>query len=219
MKVLFFFFLMSAMLLVGISGLIWYLLRMLFSLKLQPGSNAWDNLVKDLRNKVENHSNQLVPWDDEMLSLLSLKKAEHKGFLFSYEGNDFFKTIYDEPVIAFAQNSMKGLSLTLARTTKHEFILRKKSNETEIWVNQQPFAVFTNGVLLASGRNPRQLARLENNPDEVQFPLIIGEKTIAAINNAAKVDSPNPRAITLLKNLNSEEETIVLVLTLMILSN
>jgi hypothetical protein len=220
MKFIFFFLLMGIMLLAGIFGTIFYVIRMLFSVSLQSGSKSWDRLVLQLRSKIDAQSTQLVAWDKEMLTLLSLNKAnQQKNSFWTSQNAGHYTTIYDESVIAYAQCTMKNMGLTLVRTSRQEFILRSKGKETEIWVNQQPFGVFVNGVLLASGKNSRQLAQLDMNYDEVQFPVIIGEKTVAAVNNPAKIDAPIPRALTILKDLNAEEETIVIALTLMVITN
>jgi hypothetical protein len=218
MKIIFFFLLVGIMLLVGFFGLIWFVIRMLFSVSLQPGTKSWDGLVQKMRKNLEIPNAQLIPWDTEMLSLLSLNKPKQpKSSFFSSEIQGFYTTIYDESVVSFAQNTMQGMGLTIANTTQQEFILRNKGNETEIWVNKQPLGVYINGVLLASGKNPRQLALIQINANEVQFPLNIGEKTVAAISNPIKADAPNPRAVILLKDLNKEEEIIVLAMALLVM--
>lgn len=202
------------LMLLGFIGSIWVVLRMLLSASLKPGSAAWDNLVRKLRGHTEEVSASLVTWDKEMLSLLSLNQTrQKKPGMFSGESSGIFTTIYQEPVLAYSSEAMKGAGLALVRTSKDELILRNKGREVEIWINKQPFGVLIEGVLLASGRGSRQLARIEDSAGEAQFPVIIAEKTVAAITNTRKTDSPNPRAVTLLKALNEEEEHIVLALT------
>jgi hypothetical protein len=103
----------------------------------------------------------------------------------------------------------------IARTKDKEFIFNIKGNETEMWLNGQALGVLAGGALLAPGRGSHLLAQVEVNKDENQFPVILGNNTAAAIANPARTDSPNPRAVTLLRNLNPDEENVVLALTVL----
>jgi hypothetical protein len=82
-----------------------------------------------------------------------------------------------------------------------------------MWLNGQALGILSGGALLAPGRGSHLLAQVEVNKD--QFPIILGNNTAAAIANPARTDSPNPRAVTLLRNLNPDEENVVLALTVL----
>jgi hypothetical protein len=162
----------------------------------------------------------LVPWDGEMLSLLSLnrtKVSESPAFGAAVQGG-IFTTIYQEPVVALRRHlpPVKQPLLPRAPATRSLFSGRRKKKRKS-GSTTQPFAVYASGALLAAGRGSRLLASLEYDAAEAQWPLMIGDKAAAAINNPARAESlgPNPRSVTLLRKLSQEEEDAVLALAIM----
>lgn len=180
-----------------------------------PESKAFKRVLQNLRSRLSTVSTDLVPWDHEMLSLLSLNRINEKkpGWFRAFTTGQF-TTIYQEPVVAYATQRVGDVSVTLVRTSDREFILRRKGKETEIWLDNKPLGLFVDGVLLAPGKGSKLLARLENKPDEVEHPLFLDDKTAVTLNNPKLADSPNPRALTLLRELNPEEENLTLALAL-----
>ena len=201
-----------------IVGILYVIARFLSQINFNPESQAWKKTVEGLRARLKTQAaGALVPWDGEMLSLLSLNRSITKkpGF-FNSASEGVFTTIFQEPVLAYAEQKSGNTGVLIARTSDREFIFRKKGKEIEIWLNGQPFGVLVDGSLLSAGRSPRLLARLESKSDEVQFPVLLGDKTVAAIANPLKTDSPNPRALALLRALSAEEESAVLALTVFV---
>lgn len=200
-------------------GIVFTIARSVFNFALNPDTRAWRNLLDRLRARLSKRmaASKLVPWDGEMAALLSLNRIDvKKPGWFDGISEGVFTTIYHEPVLAYAGQLSGKNGVLLARTSDREFIFRIKGKETEIWVNQQPFGVLVDGTLLAAGRGSRLLARLEAEPAESQFPVLLADnKTAASISNPAKTSMPNPRALSLLRTLSPEEENAVLALAVL----
>jgi hypothetical protein len=210
-------------LLVGliITGIFYFIANVLSSIAFNPASRAWKELLAKLRGRLNNRDklrakgmpDLLIACDAETLTHLSLKpkmlkKAGWRDPIF--EG--FFSTIYQEPVLVFAGQKSGKTSVVVAKTSDKEFIFRQKGKETEIWKDDQPFAVLVDGVLLSSGKQSQLLAKLETDPELRQWPVLLGQSEGATITNGQRAVSPIPRAVTLLRNLSPEEEQTLLVL-------
>lgn len=218
MKLLIFLLLMIVLPAMFVVGIIYTIARLLGAINFNPESKAWKVTLDRLRNRMRSQAaGMLVPWDTEMLSLLSLNSSVTKkpGWMDrTMEG--VVSTIYQEPVVAYAAYNTGATGLILARTSNKEFTFRMKGKETEIWVDGQPFGVLVGDTLLAAGRGSKILARLESAKDNIQTPVLLEDKTAAAISNPNRTDAgPNPRAITLLRTVNAQEETILLSLSLL----
>jgi hypothetical protein len=201
-----------------ITGIIYLISKAISGISFNPQSNAWKSMLERLRRQVQNQvAGKLVPWDQEIMSLLSFNRSVVKkpGF-FDSTAEGIYTTIFHEPVLAYATQQSGDNSVTVARTSDREFIFRKKAKETEIWINGQPFAVFTGDALIAAGRTNRVLAQLHRQDQDVlQLPVMIGDKEVASLSSPGRSTSPNPRALTLLRELNPEEENAVLALAVM----
>ncbi len=215
----FFFFLIIVVLLAGsfVAGVFYLVAKLLGQINFNPESQAWKKTVEELRARLKTQAaGALVPWDKEMLPLLSLNRLNVKkpGF-FNNTAEGVFTTIFQEPVLAYAERMSGSIGVIIACTSDREYILRLKGKETEIWLNGQPFGIFVDGALLTAGKSGRLLGRLEQKPGEVQYPVLLGDSIAATIANPDKVDTPNPRAFTLLRALSAEEENTLLALTVL----
>jgi len=194
-------------------GVVWTIARAIFNISLSPDTKAWRSLLERLRSRLRSQTTTLIPWDREMPALLSLNRvAVKKPGWFDSISEGVLTTIYHEPVLSYVYRPSGKNTVVVARTSNREFILNKKAKEIEIWVNNAPFGTLANGALLAAGRDSRLMARLEFDPLESQFPVVFGNKTAATIINPAKTDSPNPRALSLLRDLSPDEENAMLAL-------
>ncbi len=199
-----------------VTGVVYLIARTFGQIAWNPESKAFKRMLEMLRSRVKALSDDLVPWDQEMLSLLSSNRInQQKPGWFKPFSSGQFTTIYQEPVVTYVTQQSGKMSVTVARTSDREFIFRRKGNETEIWLNGQPLGVFTAGALLAPGKGTKMLARLENQAEEAQTPLVLGNTTALTLTNPSRATSPNPRALTLLRSLSPEEENIALALTLL----
>lgn len=201
-----------------VAGAFYFIAKFIGQIVLDPNSQAWKRTVQKLQEQIRTlAAGALVPWDGEMLSLLSMNRTKvRKPGFWNNSSEGIFTTIYQEPVLAYAGLKSGNTAVYLARTSAKEFIFRQKEKETEIWINNAPFGVFVNGTLLAAGKSPQVIARMELDPSESQWPVLLSDKAAAAINNPAQADrlGPNPRAVTLLRKLNEEEENAVVALTM-----
>lgn len=216
----FFFFLLMLVLISGslVVGFFYLIAKLIGRINFNPESQAWKKTLEGLRDKVKAQAaGALVPWDKEMLSLLSLNRSNVKkpGF-FNSTAEGVFTTIFQEPVLAYAEQKSGGRGVIVARTSDREFIFRLKGKETEIWLNGQPFGVLVDGSLIAAGKTSRLLASIEIKTGEVQFPVLLGNAVAASVTNPALADSPNPRALTLLREFSSEEESVLLALVVFV---
>jgi hypothetical protein len=199
-----------------ITGLFYFVANVLSGLAFNPASRAWRELIQKLRtrNRIR-MANEPLPLNTETLTHLSgkpkiLKKAGWRDGVF--EG--VYQTIYQEPVAYYAGQKSGKTAVVVVQMTDRELILRKKGKETEIWLNGDPYAVLVDGVLLSSGRQGKMLAKLNLDADLRQWPVIIGQGESATLTNLDRAVSPIPRAVGLLRNLNPEEEQVLLALTI-----
>jgi hypothetical protein len=219
-KMRFFFFLLMLVFLAGsvIVGVFYLIAKLLGRINFNPESQSWKKMLEELRTRLRTQAaGALVPWDKEMPSLLSLNRSNVRrpGF-FNSTAEGVFLTIFQEPVLAYVMQKSGSTGVVVARTSDREFIFRLKGKETEIWLNGQPFGVLVDGSLLAAGKTSRLLARIEKKVGEAQFPVLLGDSVAASIANPDKSDSPNPRALTLLREISSEEESMLLALVVLV---
>ncbi len=199
-----------------ITGVIYAIAKAFGQISWNPESKAFKRLLEALRMRLKPIAADLVPWDHEMLSLLSLNRAnEKKPGWFNPVSSGQITTIYQEPVVAYVTQQMGKSSITMARTSDREFIFRKKGKETEIWLNNVPFGLFVDGALLAPGKGSKLLARLEDKPGETHSSLILSNAKAVALSNAGRAGGPNPRAMTLLHELDPEAENVALAMALL----
>lgn len=217
MRFLFGFFMLILLAGSFVVGIFYLIAKVLGQINFNPESQAWKKTVEGLRNRLKTlAAGALVPWDKEMLSLLSLNRTNVKkpGY-FNSAAEGVFTTIYQEPVLAYAEHKSGKTAVVIARTSDREFIFRLKGKETEIWLDGQPFGVLVDGSLIAAGRNGRLLGQMVQKQEEAQFPVTLGTSVAASIANPDKAGSPNPRALTLLRDLSTEEEHTILAMTVL----
>jgi hypothetical protein len=219
MRFFLFFFIVLALSVTFFVAVIYYIVRAILSIGISaaPDSKSWKATIGNMRRALDARMSTLVPWDGDMLALLSLNKIEQKktGFLNAVE-TGVFGSIYQEPVVAYAQHRNKDTGALVARTTDREFVYRFKGRETEIWLNGQPLGVLVDGNLLAPGRGSRLLAQIENTGQESAFPVVLNNQTAGAVANVEKVrgSTPNPRAVSLIRPVSVEEESLMLALAI-----
>lgn len=200
-----------------ITALFYFVAGVFGHIAFNPESRAWKELLAKLRDRLRLRlSEPLTPCNAENLAQLSLKpkllkKASWRDGVF--EG--VFSTIYKEPVLVFAGQKTGKTAAIVARTSDKEFIFRLKGKETEIWQDGQPYAVYMDGTLLSAGKQSRLLAKLETDTELRQWPVLLGQGEAAMLTNADRVVSPIPRALTLLRSLQPEEEQALLVLAIL----
>lgn len=216
MRLLFGLFELIFLLAFFITGGIWVMARVFSGMGWGLSDKATDNLLKRLREVLKPSRARLIPWEPDTLQLLSTNCIEYKRQgLFGRPETGIFTTIYQEPVLAYAEQRVGKFSLLLAQTADREFVFRRKERETEIWVNGKALGTYTQGTLSAPGKKGEVLAQIELEKDAGQFPVQIRNKTAGAVQNPARSASPNPRAVTTLREPGVEEEQVLLALALL----
>ncbi len=182
----------------------------------KSSSSAFRDVLERLRQEVKALMPELVPWDGEMFSLLSLKQGapQAKG-RFRQRKAGFLLSIFQEPIVALAVEQVGNQKVVLARTHEREYVFRQKGKEVEVWLNGEPMGVFTEGVLLAAGKGGRLLARLEAKPSELHSELVLANGRTVSLTNPERAAGPNPRAAVLVKELTREEENTALAIALL----
>lgn len=183
----------------------------------QSNTKALNGLLGQLRAVIQHKRAELIPWDQEMLPLLSANRAnEKKSGWGSPILSGVLVSIYHEPVVNYALRRSGKNALVVAQTSDREFVFRTKEKETEIWINGQPFAVFVGGNLLSADKKGRLLAQIDLQTGEKHFPLKLDNDVAATILNPERAEGPNPRALTLLrKTLTRDEEDALMAATLL----
>ncbi|MEQ1746571.1 MAG: hypothetical protein ABMA02_14160 [Saprospiraceae bacterium] len=196
-------------------GIIYVIARLLGQIAWNPESKAFQRMLGALRARLMPVSVGLVPWDHEMLGLLSLNRANEKrpGWFNPFSSGQI-TTIYQEPVVAYAAQQAGHASVTVARISSREFVFRKKGRETEVWLNGVPFGLLAGNAFLATGKGSKVLGHLENKEGESQTMLVLANGKSLALNNFERASGPIPRAVTLMQQLDPESETIALAVTL-----
>ena len=202
-------------------GIFYFIAKLIGQIAFDPGSKAWKKTIEKLQARIRSQgAGALIPWDAEMLSLLSLNQSKvKKPGWWDSTSEGVYMSIFQEPVLAYAGQKSGNTAVFVARSSKQEYILRQKQKETEVWIDNKPFGVFISDVLLAAGSSSKLLAEVDVEKGEAQWPVKIGNEVVAAINNPARAEEagPNPRALSFFRKLNAEEEDIVLAVTLVYL--
>ncbi len=82
-------------------GVVWTVARALFNVAFNTNSQAWKKLVEAMRARLQSKAvGNLIPWDGEMLSLLSLNRINlRKPGWFDNLSEGTLTTIYHEPAL------------------------------------------------------------------------------------------------------------------------
>lgn len=215
-----FSFLVVVLTLAFLITMVIYLIKRAFSdVRLSVPSNsssAFRDVLEQLRQQVKALTPELVPWDGEMFSLLSLRRQPARGKgRFRSDATGYLLSIFQEPVVAFAAQSAGKHKVVVARLHDREFVFRQKDREVEIWLNGEPFGTFTGGALLSADKGARLLAKVEERPSEQHSEVLLSSGRSVSLTNRERASGPNPRAAVLVKELTREEENAALAVALL----
>ena len=171
-----------------------------------------------LRSVIGPHLESLVPLTNSEMELFSLSKETRRVRKAGHTiTSGVFKSIYHEPLCAFAykEYKRKNVATLLARTVDHEFFYMSIKGETQVYVDGKAYGVITgNGELLTP--NKRNLLASISPQDVLELhPVIIDNKEVGTVLNPKQTELPNPRAFQLLDELNEEEKTRFLSLSIL----
>ena len=181
----------------------------------QPGKGKIRNDLRKMKNEITPWIDELVPWNREELELLSSSQVNQKikkGIVKTAKG--VFTSIYHEPLIAYSHKkylSSSNNAVTYARTSNHEFVYRTKKNKTELFIDNQKVGVINEKGLLHGGRKNRLLARVNQDEDTLDLPIIIGDKEVGTLMKS-QLNNINPRAFQYVAKMKKNEEAVFLAL-------
>jgi len=184
----------------------------------QPGKAKIRTDLKKMKDEITPFIEELIPWNKEELELLSSNQVKQKvsrGVITTAEG--VFNSIYHEPLIAYSYKkyiSSKKDEVIYARTSNHEFVYRTKKGSTELIIDNQKVGVINNQGLLHGGRKKRLLARINKNENELELPIIIGDKERGTLMKPES-GSVNPRAFQFVGEMKKNEEAVFLSLAVL----
>ena len=182
----------------------------------QPGSNKIRTDLKKMKSEIMPWIDQLVPWTKEEMELLSTNQVNQKikkGIIKTAKG--VFTSVYHEPLVAYSYKkyvSPNVNAVLFVRTSNHEFVYRMKKKGTELFIDNQPVGMISNDGLLYGGKRKRLLARINKEDNELELPIIVGDKergTLVRSNSSGEV---NARAFQFVTPMGAQEEAVFLSL-------
>jgi hypothetical protein len=185
----------------------------------QPGKNRVLSDFRKMRDEIKEWSDQLVPWNREEMSLLSLKQVNQKikrGMTKTAKG--IFTSIYHEPLVVYSYRkyiSTQKNAILYARTSKNEFAYRIKKKGIDVNIDGQYAGALKHNGEFYGGRRNRLLAQIKRD-DELQLhPITIGKREVASVLNPTKTEKHNPRAFQFLQPMESKEEKMFMALAIL----
>ena len=189
-----------------------------FLTNFQPGSTKLQADLQKMKAELKTFIDALIPWDDEALELLSINHINQKaksGIVTLARG--VITSIYGEPMIAWAYKryvSPNRNAIIYARSSHFEFIYRIRNENTDIHWNNEGIGTLKADSLLYNRQTGRLMARINKDPNESYFPVIIGDKEAASFINPGKATRSDSRAFEFLSDLEEKEEAVLLSLTI-----
>ena len=189
----------------------------------QPGSSKIRTDLKKMKSEIMPWIDQLVPWTKEEMELLSTNQINQKikkGIVTTAKG--VFTSVYHEKLIAYSYKKYVSPSLNavlFVRTSHHEFVYRIKKKGTELFIDNQPVGMISNDGLLYGGRRKRLLARINKQENELELPIIIGDKERGTLVRSQSSGEVNERAFQLVTPMGNQEEAVFLSLAILELVN
>ncbi|MEM1324113.1 MAG: hypothetical protein AAGG75_27895 [Bacteroidota bacterium] len=186
----------------------------------QPSNSKIKQDLIKLRSEIEPWVDQLVPWQNDELELLSLKQTNRvlkKGIITSVKG--VFTSIYHEPMIAYAYKRYfagGANAILYARTSHHEFSYRIRKDGVQIHIDNQFIGQLKNGGLLYSASTNRLIARINRDDVSGFLPVVVGERELGSLSKPSETMSTNTRAFQFLnEKITQEEEALLLSMSIL----
>lgn len=212
------FLILSFLAVFSVAAVAIYLLYQLLT-NFQPGKGRVLADFRKMRAEIKEWSDQLVPWNKEEMSLLSLRQVNQKikrGMSKTAKG--IFTSIYHEPLVVYSYRryiASKENAILYARTSQNEFAYRINKKGIDVNIDGQYAGVLKENGGLYGGRRNRLLARI-NRDDELKLhPIIVGDKEVASVQNPNKTDKHNPRAFQFLRPMENKEEKMFMALAIL----
>lgn len=202
---------------VGAVGFILYQL-LSFGLFMKSGRGQTAKDIEDLKDMLQDLRSQLVPFNENELSLLSLSQSSRsvkRGIHNTSVG--VFDSIYHEPLIAYAYKDYMGSdkALMVAMTNRNEWIYDIAEGATEVFLNGKPVGHIGPDGTLRGKESNRALAHIDVDQRVSSYPVYVGSREIGHVANPNMVTDVNPRAFHLYGDLEADEEDLFLSLSIL----
>ena len=189
----------------------------------QPGKSKVAEDIQKMKASLQLFINELVPWNKEELDLLSfnqINKKVSKGIIKTGQG--VITSIYQEPMIVWAFKRYVGggnNAVLYASTSHHEFVFRIRNRGTTCLIDNEEIGELRNNGVLYGAKSNRLMARINKDSDNLTLPVLVGEKEIATLKSMTYAQETNNRAFELLTDMDDQEESILLSLTILELAS
>ena len=205
-----------AVIIAGVGFILYQVMKFAFAIN-NPASLAKRDGEK-LKAIIGPHLEKLVPLSNNEMELFSLSKETRrikKGGHTITSG--VFKSIYHEPLCAFAykEYNRKNVASLLSRTVDQEYFYISINGETRVFVDGKAYGIITGDGQLFTPNKKHLLASI--SPEDVLklHPVKIGDREVGSVLNPKQTEFPNPRAFQLLDEMNNEDRTKFLALSIL----
>lgn len=197
--------------------IVWHMLKFLFSI-----SNSWSKINRELEDyevRLSSESGQLVPWKSEEIELLSIRPeiiSSKKALNETVEG--YIKNLYEERVIHFVYRQYYATSrraFMVLQTSEDTFVYRFKGGQTDLLLNNQPFAQVDDQGRIVSGDNQLILSLETIKIDKEHKEIYANDERIALLANPFSEHLANDRAIQVMESQRKADFPDELVLGLL----
>ena len=190
--------------------LFYYAARKLFLLikNFQPSDNNVKKDVDRFRAALSARTEELVPWNEEEMQLLSLQEVEQKIKKRSTkEIEGTLKSIYQEPMVRYAYKKyvQPSNAVLVATTSDREFIYRIRKKGIQIYLNNKPLGLLRKNGILYTPDN-KGVAQIKQNKEAFSIPILVNNQEKGSLLNQGKTEKEFPRAFELLAPMQRKEE-------------
>lgn len=190
-----------------------------FVLGTQPSTSRFKHDIKKLRNDLAQLLQDLSPWDENDLEMISLQISEvKKNVKLNQIVSGFINNIYQEKVVAFAYKhyyGKKGKALLYARNSKHEFYYKISPKSVDIYMDKEQLGTLhKDGGFFLLGKEDDAKAMISQSDTMSLLPVEMNGKKIASLTNPSDRSYENTRAVTLLEDIDQEDNDLLTSLVL-----
>ena len=171
---------------------------------------------KELKEIALELAEDLVPISKEELALLSSKLRSSrvtKGMYYTEKG--LLTSVYEEPMVSYGyRNYGRGKSVLVANTAEGNFEFEERKNGVQLRINGFVEGVITEDGILNDAQG-NKIADIHFKANSEYRDIKIRERKVAALLDPENEDiTENTRAYLELKDLNEQEQNILLGMTI-----
>jgi hypothetical protein len=203
-----------AVLFSAVSFIIYQILQ--FAISIANPKSRLKRDLKLLQKKILPLVDNLVPFTDEEIKLLSVNKSHQRksrGLSNTEEG--IFTSIYQEESLAYMYKSYgnTGRAILLAKTLDNEYAYLIDGDNINAFVNDVFLGQINSKGELFS-KDQKLLGRIEGDDVLTTHPVFIGDREVGEVRNPMKIDSSTNRVYIFVEDMSDAEKEIFLSLTL-----